>query len=188
MNPRRRRRSGGRRRRRSYTARRVRHNVYMPLNRRRRRSGGRRVRSNPQVFGLSLPPLDAVLWVGAGAVLPPIVSNYAMRYIPETWKASPAAMWAVKAASVVVPSLLVRKFVSRRAGNLMLIGGATYFVLDFVKSTWPGLVPGLGHQPMLGAYYSQVNAGRVSRFPQRSNGLPPMLSNAPERLNPANRF
>jgi hypothetical protein len=184
--PRRRRRSH--RRRRSDAARRVRHNVYMPLNRKRRRRGHRRARSNPQMFGLQLPPLDAVLWVGAGAVLPPIVTNYALRYVPETWKTNQAAMWLVKAASVLVPSMIVRRFVSRRAGNLMLIGGATYFVLDFVKTTWPGLIPGLGYQPMLGAYHTGVSAGRVSRFPQRTTGLPPMIQSAPERLNPANRF
>ncbi|WP_460992148.1 hypothetical protein, partial [Staphylococcus aureus] len=65
------------------------------------------------------------------------------------------AYYGVKVASVLIPSMIVRKFVSRRAGNLMLVGGAASFAIDLVREFAPNLLPGssgVGAQPFLGFY------------------------------------
>ena len=153
-------------------------------------------------MGFTLPPLDAVLFTGAGFLVPPIVTSYAMQYLPATWKTSKAAYYGVKAASVLVPSMIVRRFVSRRAGNLMLVGGAASFVIDLVREFAPTLLPattaGIGAQPFLGngvGFYERMpragsGMGRYASMPVRS--LPvqrtPLLSATPERLSPSSRF
>ena len=152
-------------------------------------------------MGFSLPPLDAVLFTGAGIVLPPVMTSFLMGYLPADWKTSKAAYYGVKVASVLIPSMLVRKFVSRRAGNLMLVGGAASFAIDLVREFMPNLLPAasVGAQPFLGFYERMPNRvpmtatpgmGRYASIPVRSQAIQrtPLLSVTPERLSPGARF
>jgi hypothetical protein len=150
------------------------------------------------IMGFQLPPLDAVIFTGAGMIVPPLVTSFIMAKLPADWKTSKAAYYGVKAVSVLVPSMLVRKFVSPRAGNLMLLGGAASFVIDLIKDFAPpeikaaiglGYYPSmgiparqLGVQPFLGAYPSR------NQRPMQAGLLPPMIASTPDRLNPAGRF
>jgi len=166
--------------------RRTRTNPYFlnPPRRRRYHSNKRRYRSNPALMGFQLPGLLDVVSVGAGFVVPPIVAGYIMGWLPDSMKTSKAAMWAVKAAAVVVPSMVVRRFVSRRAGNLMLLGGAVSLALDLVKEFAPGLIPGVGFQPLLGAHVVRPTRARMPA----PAGLPAMIASTPDRLSPTGRF
>lgn len=157
-----------------------------PPRRRRYHSNKRRYRRNPGLMGVQFPGLIDVVSVGAGFVVPPIVAGYIMGWLPDSMKTSKAALWAVKAAAVVVPSMVVRRFVSRRAGNLMLLGGAVSLALDLVKEFAPGLIPGVGFQPLLGAHVSRTSATRA-RMPHNA-GLPAMIASTPDRLSPTGRF
>jgi hypothetical protein len=139
--------------------------------------------------------MDAVLFVGAGLVVPPIMAGYIMGMLPVEWRSSKATYYGVKAASVLIPSMLVRQFVSRRAGNFMLIGGAASFAIDLVREFMPALIPAapMAGQPFLG-YYERYNRngalGRYSSIPVRSRTVQqtPLLSATPERLSPNARF
>jgi hypothetical protein len=122
-----------------------------------------------------------------------------LNYLPADWKTSKAAYYGVKAASVLIPSMIVRKFVSRRAGNLMLVGGAASFAIDLVREFAPSLLPGgsVGAQPFLGngvGFYErmprQVGMGRYSSVAVRSVPIQrtPLLSMTPERLSPGARY
>lgn len=181
-NPRRKRSRRTRRSRRSF-----RRNVYMNPRARRRR-----FRRNPggrSFFGITLPPMDAVLFVGAGLIVPPMVSAQIIKFLPDTWKTNQAATWGVKVASVLLPGFALRKFWSPRAGNLFMVGGAASLVVDAIKTFFPGVIPGLGYQPLLGAHFSTVRADRVVPFARAGRGMaPPMLTDAPERLSPTTRF
>ncbi len=197
-NPRRKRRTYRRRRRVSLNPLRRRRRSYRRNPRRRRH-----YRRNPglgSVMGISLPPLDAILFTGAGIVIPPVMTSFLMGYLPVDWRTSKAAYYGVKIASVVIPSMLVKKFVSQRAGNLMLIGGAASFAIDLVREFAPGLLPGgVSGQPFLG-FYERMPArgtmqvtpgmGRYSSIPVRSAPVmrTPMLSQTPDRLSPDSRF
>ena len=76
-NPRRRRRA--RRRRVSLNPRRRRRSVRVNARRRYRRNPGL-----GSVMGIGLPPLDAVLFTGAGLVIPPVMTSYLMSMLPAT--------------------------------------------------------------------------------------------------------
>jgi hypothetical protein len=147
------------------------------------------------LFGISLPPLDAVLFTGVGFIIPPVVSNLIMGYLPVEWKASKLTYYGVKAASVILPSMLVKKFVSQRAGNLMLLGGAVSFALDMVKEFAPTLLPapGMGMQPFLGLYQRAPYQRTMGRYVTgQSLGVPgqvsSMIASSPDRLSPQGRF
>jgi hypothetical protein len=154
-------------------------------------------------MGFTLPPMDAVLWTGVGLVVPPIMTSMVMGYLPADWKSSKAAYYGVKVASVLVPSMLVRRFVSQRAGNLMLVGGAASLVIDLVRDFAPGLLPGasIGAQPFLGFYermpfptprglMGNGGMGRYTSVPVTSRNVQrtPLLMETPERLMPGARF
>lgn len=167
--------------------------------RRRRVRHNRAYRRNPGLMGIQLPALQDVLFTGAGIVIPPVMTSMLLNYLPADWRTSKAAYYGVKAASVLIPSMLVRKFVSRRAGNLMLIGGAASFAIDLVREFAPSLLPGgsVGAQPFLGGgvgFYErmprQVGMGRYSSVPVRSVPVQrtPLLSMTPERLSPGARY
>ena len=165
------------------------------MNPRRRRH----YRRNPGLLGFSLPPMDAILFTGAGIVIPPMMTSYIMGMLPVDWRSSKAAYYGVKVASVLIPSMLVRRFVSRRAGNLMLIGGAASFAIDLVREFMPTLLPGaaavsgFGAQPFLGFYERMPQRGNLGRYvsvPVQSRAVQrtPILSQTPDRLSPGSRF
>ena len=177
------------------------------LNPRRRRGFRRNVRRrrsyrrNPSVLGLgfNLPPLDAVLFTGAGLILPPIVASYLTPMLPDSIRSSKLGYYGVKAASVLVPSMLVRKFVSRRAGNYLLIGGFASFAIDLVREFMPSLIPApaMSGQPFLGFYEKMPSRlpaasgmGRYASVPVRSVPVQrtPLIALTPDRLSPQGRF
>ncbi len=166
-----------------------------------KRTSRRRAARNPQFLG-SLPPLKSIAFVGAGLVVPPLVATQIMKFLPTEWQTSKPAFYAVKAAAVILPSMLVKKMVSREAGNLMLLGGAASFALDLLKET--GLLTQLGlsgvsnSQPLLGYYPSKGGGlgrmrngmGSYPSLPQSTMpvSMAQMIANTPDRLNPQNRF
>ena len=161
------------------------------------RNPRRRARRNPALLGFNIPPLDAVLFTGAGLVVPPMVASLIMRQLPAEYASSRPVYYAVKAASVLVPSMLVKRFVSQRAGNLMLLGGAVSFVIDILKETGVFAAIGLSgaaSQPLLGYYPAMSRTGGLGKYPSlNANGSAPvtsqrMIQSVPERLNPQSRF
>lgn len=183
--------------------RRARHNASAWPNRRRRSTKTfrrRHYRSNPQLMGFTLPPFDVVAWSAAGLIAPGMVSGWIMPMVPDTWKKNAdgtpnqLTIFAIKGASVLLPSMLVRSFVSKRGGNIMLVAGAASLVLQALKTFAPEFSKqiGLGYQPLLGEYMGNVRQfnprvvnGALSAY---GPGLPAVTGNAPNRLDPAQRF
>jgi len=148
--------------------------------------------------------MDALLFTGLGLIVPAQVSAQLFKMIPDSvaknadGTTSQPVAWLVKTASVVGPSLAVRKFVSQRAGDYMLIAGLAALALDAVRTFAPGVLPAIpgtvGFQPLLGEYYGG-NPGLGAYFtgngqgaPRGSTGLTRILANTPDRLDPAGRF
>jgi hypothetical protein len=181
-----------RRRHRRHRMNRRRHNAYARGGRIRRFFRRRHRRNTPRMMslaGVQLPAVEDVLAVGAGFVLPPLLTSYLMtNVVPATWQTSRVTYYAVKAVSIIVPSMLVRRFVSQRAGNLMLIGGAATLVIDILKDS--GVFGSLlGFQPMIGYYPASPMLGAYgpARVP-RAAQLPAMVATTPSRLSPQERF
>lgn len=161
----------------------------------------RKARRNPaktmSLGGFSFPSINSMLCVSAGMVIPPMVARQLMPYLPPSWQTSKVAAYGVKVASAVIPAWLVRKFVSKDAGNLMLLGSAASLVVSLVQDsgvlTAIGVTPvqqtGVGgfSQPFLGQYQ---NNGRLGRYigPGMQSGpaitAQPIMHGVPDRSNP----
>jgi len=134
-----------------------------------------------------------------GLILPPIVASYLTPMLPDSIRSSKLGYYGVKVASVLVPSMLVRKFVSRRAGNYLLIGGFASFAIDLVREFMPSLIPApaMSGQPFLGFYEKMPSRlpaasgmGRYASVPVRSVPVQrtPLIALTPDRLSPQGRF
>lgn len=189
---RRRRHSASRSRRHAYRAAARRHYTHNPRRHRRYRrnpEGGRTIR----IFGIELPPLDAIAGVAAGVIAPAVLNTYIPGWIPTSLKNADGTLpswltWTIKIGVAVVPGILVRQFVNRRFGNYMLVGGLGFFAVDAIKTLAPGVIPGLGAQPLLGSYFDRPAGGKMIPYGQRRNVQPMAIADAPDRLNPAGRF
>jgi len=164
--------------------RRARTNTYMAMNRRRR------YRRNPAIAGFQVPPMEEVFFTVAGLVAPNLAAQQLLRILPASLTGSTIGTWAVKAASVLLPSMAVSKFVNPRAGKLFLVGGVAGLTMDAIRTFAPGIVPGLGYQPLLGSYFSRPVAGRLQPYPAPARSMLPttMIADAPDRLSPTSRF
>lgn len=162
----------------------------------RRRRGFQR---NPKLLGFEMPAGMDVVAVGAGILVPPIATSYIMSWLPVQYQTSQPVYWAVKVAAVVGPSLIVRKFVSVRAGNMMLIGGAATLLLDLVRqfNLLPSGMSGMGLYTTpqrslmgMGKYVNGLGAQVALGARSRTGGTQgnPAYYGTPERLLPDNRF
>jgi hypothetical protein len=153
-------------------------------------AGGRGI----NLMGIQLPPIDSVLYVAGGFVLTPIVTAKLMPYLPASLQTG-TGQYAVKAAAAILPGYIVSRFVSQRAGRLLMVGGVASLAVDLIRQyVLPALGLGfytggvLGSQPMLGSYYTRQVGNRVVGIPGRRNTVSNILSEVPERLDPASRF
>lgn len=168
-----------------------------------RRAVSRRHRGyarNPKLLGFEMPAGMDVVAVGAGILVPPIATSYIMSWLPVQYQTSQPVYWAVKIVAVVAPSLIVRRFVSVRAGNMMLIGGAATLLLDIVRqfNLLPSGMSGMGLYTTpqrslmgMGRYVNGMGAQVALGARQvRQSGTVnnPAYYGTPERLLPDNRF
>lgn len=177
VNPRRRRRRKATRRRRRSRAR-ARSNPANPFRRRRRR----RYRRNPSLGRLGLGGLNlpAIGWGVAGAVGVELGGAAATNMLPDAIKGNQAARLGLKAALVVVGSMIARRVVGPSAARAMALGGGISVGLEAVRTWVLPMVPGLSDvmgeyllsgddmSPDVGAYLSggsgRSSNGSVSQF------------------------
>ena len=139
-----------RRRRRSY-----RRNPYpvagIALNPRRRRHrrnpvmNRRRYRRNPggKILGLSLPPLQSVLYAGVGFVAVPITEGFLNQFLPLSITSTTLGKYAVRIGSVIGLTWLSKMVLGKNAATMVGIGGGAYVLVSAVKEFAPGMIPGL---------------------------------------------
>ena len=137
----------------------------MARNPRRRRSVARvrrrAYRRNPSMFGGglfgNLPALQTVLFTGVGFVGTPIVEGFATRIIPATITGNTFGKYAVRIASVIGVTFLVKTLIGSAEAKPVAVGGGLYVATTAIAEFAPGIVPGLsgfapGLTPGLGAY------------------------------------
>lgn len=146
--------------------RRYRRNPYpvagVALNPRRRRRRNpvmnrRRYRRNPgsrKVFGLSLPPLQSVLYAGVGFVAVPVTEGFLNQFLPLSITSTTLGKYAIRIGSVIGLTWLGKMVLGKQAALMIGIGGGAYVLVTAVKEFAPGMIPGLSAyaQPALGAY------------------------------------
>lgn len=121
-------------------SRRVRRNSFA-VNPKRRRTY-RRTRRNPAVLGFAMPSvmplLQDALWVAGGAVGTEMVGNIAMRQFPQLG-ASVTMRLVTKGVAALGLGMVAAKFVGKRQGALLAVGGLSPIVADFLKSATSGI-------------------------------------------------
>lgn len=130
--------------------------------RRRRRSGYRH--NPPAVMGISLPPVEDVLYTSVGFIAPAALSGQILNLLPDSMRGQ-ATTWIVKAAAAIVPAALAKRFLGPRAASLMLVGGGCSFTLDLLRTYAPGVIPGLSGMPMLGYWTPQALPAPQQQLP-----------------------
>ncbi len=126
----------------------------------------RRYKRNPSRISTSigglfkLPPLQSVLYVGAGLVGTPVLESYVVGWLPVAITGNTVGRYAVKIATVLGLSFLASKTVGREQAKMVAIGGGAYVLVSAVKEFFPTLLPAGVHSytPTLGAYTKQLGA------------------------------
>lgn len=122
-------------------------------NPRRRRGGYRR---NPAILGITLPPLQAVIYAGVGFVGVPMVEGFLSRMLPTTLTASPIGKYATRIGAVLGLSFVAKMVLGSSESKMVAIGGGAYVLTSAVSEFAPGLIPPAGMQAYrpatLGAY------------------------------------
>lgn len=123
-----------------------------PVMRYRRRRHGRR---NPSIMGLTLPPLQSVLYAGVGFAGVPMAEGFISRFVPSIG-ASTAGRYAIRIGAVLGLGMLAKMILGREQGKMVAIGGGAYVLISAIREFAPGVVPGLSGytMPTLGAYTS----------------------------------
>lgn len=135
INPRRRRRvrrNEPNPRRRRYAVSRRRRNEPNPRRRRSRR--------NPALLGVTLPPVNMILWGAGGFIVPPMVEGFVNRFLPVEVTSSVLGRYAVKIASVLGLTWLTKTVMSTKEAFPVALGGSLYIVVSAVNEFIPQIV------------------------------------------------
>lgn len=127
--------------------------VVNPRRKRRGRKGTHRkhrkhYRRNPAILGLTLPPLESVLYAGAGFILTPMVEGFANKILPVSITSTAIGKYAVRLGSVLALSYAARMVIGRSQANMVTIGGGAYVLTTAIGEFAPDLKKALG----LGTY------------------------------------
>ena len=159
---------------------------YVKANRKRRHNPG--ATQSRGMFGLAgFPGIEPITGAFAGLTIPPILDYFVKGYIPTALTSNAFGRYAVKGLEAFVPAWLVRRYVNRNVGNIMMFVGIAKVLFDGVREFAPG-IPGLsggvGYQPMLGVYQQRRGLPALPAVPQMTSA---MTSGVPQRLDPARR-
>lgn len=145
-------------------------------------------RTSAMLAGFGIPGIEPIAGAFAGLSVPPLLNYLVKGYLPTSLTSSKLGMYAIKAAEIIVPSWLVKKYVSRNVGNTMLIVGIGKLLYDVAQDVAPQVfgLSGMGFQPMLGVYPGQRRGLPAAR--QVPMMTTPMNSGVPDRLDANSRF
>ena len=129
-------------------------------SRRRRRSGYRR---NPAILGVSLPPLQSVIYAGVGFVGVPIMEGFLTRFLPISITSSLIGKYATRIASVLGLSFLTKMVIGSSEAKMVAIGGGAYVLTGAISEFAPGLIP-VPSSPSLQAYRRATEMGNHSNL------------------------
>ncbi len=139
-----------------------------------------------KMLGFSIPRPSSIVAAGAGLLFPPMIANYAItNFLPASLQGNQLATGAVKVGSVLIPGLVIGKFVSREAGMLFTLAGTAAFVVELIRSS--GVLASVGLQGM--GYYPaampQLRAVGMGKYITGKTGSRPTTV---PRLNSLERF
>ena len=158
-----------------------------PRRRRRRRSAKprlargawrRRVQRNPKLFGITLPPLQSVVFASAGFIAPPMLEGFLGQFMPVEMQTNVLGKYALRIASVLGLTWITKSFVGASEAKMVALGGSAYVLTTAVSEFAPDLIPGMSAyvQPGLSGYiapnqptFSTIPADNVMMGANRFN-------------------
>jgi hypothetical protein len=146
----------------------------------RRVSHRRRGRRNPAILGIELPPLNQVLYAGAGFLAPPMVEGYINKFLPVEVTSSTIGRYAVKIASVLGLSFLAKKAIGASEARMVAIGGASYVLVSAVNEFMPSLTMSAYRGGMINKYrgVNAYHSGTINGYakPGLARNLPSLAA------------
>ena len=135
---------------------------------RRKRSGYRR---NPAILGISLPPLQSVIYAGVGFVGVPIMEGFLSRFLPISLTGSTIGKYATRIGALIGLSFVTKMVLGANEAKMVAIGGGAYVLTSAVTEFAPGLIP--APAPALSAYRrSTLGMGAYKSATTRQLGAP----------------
>lgn len=101
----------------------------------------RRYRRNPALLGVELPPLQSVVYAGAGFIIPPILESYVMPYLPLSLQTSTVGRYVARIGSVLGLTYLAKALVGTQEAKMVAIGGGAYVLTTAIRDFAPDLLP-----------------------------------------------
>ena len=139
-----------------------------------RRRSYRRGRRNPAILGVELPPLNQVLYAGAGFIATPMVEGFINKYLPVEVTSNTIGRYAVKIASVIGLSFLTKKAIGISEARMVAVGGGAYILTSAVNEFVPQLTMSAYRGGMIRAYHSGTINGYAR--PQLSRNQPSLAA------------
>jgi len=143
--------------------------VVAQMNRKRGRKRGRKhasrrksYRRNPAILGITLPPLQSVIYAGVGFVGVPLMEGFLTRFLPVSLTSSTIGKYVTRIASVLGLSYLTRLVIGSSESRMVAIGGGAYVMTTAISEFAPGIKEALGlssYSPAttLGAYAASTS-------------------------------
>lgn len=91
------------------------------------------------MLGVALPPVNMILWGAGGFVGTPMVENYLVRFMPAEIMSNPLGRYAVKIATVLGLTYLVKHVLSAKEAFPVALGGSLYVVNSAINEFVPQL-------------------------------------------------
>lgn len=151
--------------------------IYM---KRRHATHRRRGRRNPAILGVELPPLNQVLYAGAGFIATPMVEGYVNKWLPVEITSNVLGRYAVKIASVIGLSFLAKKAIGVSEARMVAIGGGAYVLTSAVNEFLPQLTMSAYRGGMINRYrgVDSYHSGTINGYakPQLARNLPSLAA------------
>lgn len=110
----------------------------------RRKSRKKGYRRNPALMGISLPPLQSVIYAGVGFIGVPMMEGFLTRMLPVSLTSSVVGKYATRIASVLGLSYLTKMVIGSSESKMVAIGGGAYVLTSAITEFAPGMIPGMG--------------------------------------------
>jgi hypothetical protein len=114
------------------------------------------------ILGISLPPLETVLYTGVGVVVSPITESFIARFLPLELTTSLVGRYAVRIASVLGLAWAAKVILGPNEAKAVGVGGGTYVLVSAIKDFAPGVIPGLSSYPRMASYPRGLNGYQAS--------------------------
>jgi hypothetical protein len=131
------------------------------VTRHARRVARRTARRNPAFLGVALPPINMIAWGAGGFIGTPMVESYINRFMPAEVTSNVLGRYAVKIATVLGLTYLVKHVLSAKEAFPVALGGSLYVVTSAINEFVPQLT---APAPVVAPAVSAYRTGMIKAY------------------------